>query len=208
MKKAKPLIDEFFLEEDYEALSKGVCAGFASCYKLMKSNTALGNFQTGVPQWSHLVRTYVEFGIANSGIEKMAYEFRPNAARNCWHARFYKNGLAWTSHFVGGASNKRSVARKAIYKSELSNRTLSLFPDDDNQADISQKLGYFQLLHAGYSKIPESITLVIQSRDQRTIVAASPLPIISSSIAMVEEVEEIMNIQLLDIYEKDENEGK
>lgn len=207
MNEAKPLIDKFLHEDDYEELSKGVCAGFASCFNLMKSNTALGNFQTGIPQWSHLVRTYVEHSIANTNIENMTYEFRLNAARNCWHARFYKKGLAWTSHFVGGGNNKRSIARKAIYKSELATRTLSLFPDDTCTPDIDDKLGYFQLLHAGYSRVPESITLVIPSRDQSEILAASPLPIVKPSVAMVEEVEESMHIQLLEVMKQNEDVG-
>ena len=199
MNDARQIIDRFLPEVDYEKLSQGVCAGFESCYELMKSNAALGNFQTGIPQWSHLIRTYVEYGLTSASIAEMNYEFRPNNARNCWHVRYHKNGAAWTSHFVGGANNKRSKARKAIYKSELANRMSDLFLDDSMRPDANLDYSYFQLLHAGYTKSPDSITLVIPSRDQSTIVAATSLPIVKPSVAMVEEVEEAMHIELISI---------
>ncbi|MBT3015538.1 MAG: hypothetical protein KME63_07320 [Candidatus Thiodiazotropha sp. (ex Clathrolucina costata)] len=207
MRDARPLIDDFFKSTDYEKLSRGVCAGFEACYNLMKSTPALSNFQTGIPQWSHLIRSYVEYGIANSGISDMTYEFLPNAARNFWHVRFHKARVAWTAHFVGGGENKRAIARKAIYKAELTSRTTDMFEAENSIPDIDSKFGYFQVLHAGYQKTPESITLAIPSRDQSSIVAATPLPIINPGKVEVEEVEEAMHIQLLDIAQSIEDAG-
>jgi hypothetical protein len=199
MIEAKPLIDDFFKTTDYEELSRGVCAGYEACFNLMKSAPALGNFQTGIPQWSHLIRSYVEHGIASCSIEDMTYEFLPNAAKNCWHTRFHKAHVAWTAHFVGGGDNKRSMARKAIYKSELASRIPDMFEVDNLSPDLDSTFGYFQVLHAGYQRVPESIALVVPYRDQSGVYAATSLSILTPSKVEVEEVEDAMYIQLLDI---------
>lgn len=203
MEDARHIINKFLDPDDYEKLSLAIGSGFESCHELMKRTPALGNFQTGIPQWSHLVRSFVEYGISKADITGMTHEFKPNTVKNSWHARFHKKNAAWTAHFIGGGSNKRSSARKAIYKSELMMRTLPLFPEESTQQDLDIESVYFQVLHAGYSRIPESITLAIPSKDQSSIQAITSLEIIKPSHAMVEEVTEEMHIQLVGVENED-----
>lgn len=197
MQDARATLIKFLDADDLEILGQAVCTGFTSCHELMRNTPSLGNFQTGIPQWSHLVRSFVEHAISLAKIEKMRYEFRPNAAKNCWHTRFHKNGAAWTAHFVGGGINTRSMARRAICRAELAARSLPLFPDEAKLPDADDSHAYFQILHAGYKRTPESIVVVVPSRDQQAILAATPLKILQPSIAAVEQVKEEMHIELI-----------
>ncbi len=74
---------------------------------------------------------------------------------------------------------------------------MPLFPHDSTLIDADETHVYFQVLHAGYEKIPESIVAVIPSRDQQAIIAGMLLPIMQPSVAAIEQVKEEMHIKLV-----------
>ncbi|VAW51832.1 hypothetical protein MNBD_GAMMA06-2049 [hydrothermal vent metagenome] len=201
---AKLILSPFLNEADYEALGSAVVTGYKACDLFMASNTAMDNFIVGMEQRSRLISVFVDHALTK--IDSFNYEVKPNAANNCRHVRIYKEQLAITAHFLGRGKCPRKLPNKAINRAQLSERNMSLFPDDSEQPDISSELGYCWLLHSGFVT-PRETSLAIPTRDQSSVHAITSLPLVDVEYSAIEQVREEMTIELISRTEQAENEG-
>lgn len=199
----KNLLDRFLSEDDYNNLSKAVAVGYKACDEYMMSSPVMSNFIVGMDQRSHLISVFVEYSLTK--IDGFLYEFKLNAAKNCWHTRIQKGGLVITAHFLGrGGGNHRKFSRTAICREILSYRNLDLFEDESKEPDIQTDRCYCQLLHSGFVT-PKDAILAIPTRDQLRIWTSKPLSIEEPDLESVEVVREELTIKLLsntDEYEQ------
>ena len=197
------LLDRFLSEDDYNNLSEAVAAGYKACDAYMMSSPVLSNFRVGMDQRSYLINVFVEYYLTM--IDGFLYEFKQNAAKNCWHTRIQKGGLVITAHFLGRGENHRKFSRTAIYREFLSHRNYDLFEDESKEPDIQTDRCYCQLLHSGFVT-PKYAMLAIPTRDQLGIWTSKPLAIEEPDLESVEGVREELTIKLLS--NTDENEQK
>ncbi len=189
----KLLIKRFLDDPDCEALGRAVSTSYEACDQLMRSNVVLNSFMIGMEQRSRLISVFIDHALTK--LNGFHYELRMNAARNCWHTRIHKNGLAVTAHFMG-RGNARKMARKAVHRSALAERNFDLFEDEAPELEISIMHGYAWLLHGGFVT-PKYASLAIPSRDQRSMSIPTELPLPAASKFEVEEIKEEIAIQLL-----------
>jgi len=201
---AKIILAPFLSEEDYAALGSAVVTGYKACDLFMTSNPAMDNFIVGMEQRSRLISVFVDHALTK--LDGFNYEIKSNAANNCTHVRAYKSQLAITAHFLGRGSSPRKLPNKAIHRAQLSERNMSLFPEDNEHPDISGELGYCWLLHSGFIS-PRETSLAIPTRDQSNIHAITSLPLADVEYSAVEQVREEMTIELISRAEKIAHEG-
>lgn len=191
----KKLLSDFLDEEDYVNLGTAVVTGYKACNSFMESNKVLSNFIVGMEQRSRLISVFVEHSLTN--LDGFTSEIKPNAAKNCHHARIYKNKFAITAHFLGRGKTPRKMPNSALNRAVLSDRNMSLFPDEDTTPDLSNvDMGYGWLLHSGFIT-PRDMSLAIPTRDQKNIFALTPLPMAEVKQSDVEQVHEEMVIKLI-----------
>ena len=195
------LVPKFLAEEDLEAIGAAITTSYRACDSFMKSNVVTDNFMVGMDQRSRLISAFVEFALTK--LDGFTYELKPNAARNCWHTRIFKNQLALTAHFLGRGKTSRNMPNAAINRAVLSSRNLELFADESDDADIVGDIGYCWILHSGFM-VPKFAGLAIPSRDQSTVIASTSLPLVEIEPSAIEQVREEMTIKLLTGDEADE----
>ena len=196
------LLDQFLSEEDYKNLSKAVVAGYKACDEFMMSSPVMSNYLVGMDQRSYLINVFVEYSLTK--IDGFLYEFKQNAAKNCWHTRIQKGGLVITAHFLGRGENHRKFSRTAICREILSHRNYDLFEDESKEPDIQTDRCYCQLLHSGFVT-PKLAMLAIPTRDQTRIWASKPLSLEEPDKESVEVIREELTFKLLssvDEYEQ------
>ncbi len=192
---AKKLLSSLLNEEDYVNLGTAVVTGYKACDSLIESNKVLNNFIVGIEQRSRLISVFVEHTLMN--MDGFTCEIKPNTAKNCHHARIYKNKFAITAHFLGRGKTPRKIPNLALNRAILSDRNMSLFPDEDTTPDLSiGDMGYGWLLHSGFIT-PRDISLAIPTRDQKSIYALTSLPITNVNQSDVEQVREEIAIKLI-----------
>lgn len=183
-------------EVDYENLGKAVTTAYKACNALMENNTVLNNSIVGMEQRSRLISVFVEHSLA--GVCGFTSEIKPNAANNCHHTRISKNNFVITAHFLGRGARVRKLPNCAINRAMLSDRNMSLFPDEEgNIPDFcSENGGYGWVLHHGLVE-PQTVSLAIPTRDQRDIYAFTPLPVVDVKVSEIEEIREEVSVKLI-----------
>jgi hypothetical protein len=197
---AKPILNQWLLEDDYVLFGQTLANAYLACDNLMRSSIVLSNFAPGIEHRSDLLGIFVQHAL--SKVPELAQGFASsldlNAARNCCHLRLYKQrGFVLTAHFVG-TTNFRSVARKAENRAILASANYDLFENEAIRPDVSDDLShvYCHLLHGGTVKAAHG-TLAIPRRDQEGYVASTPLAIPSPQRAQTEEIKEEMAFKIL-----------
>ena len=193
---AKPLLDKWLTDEDYEALAQGTVNAYKACDKHFRNSVVTGEFLPGIEKRSNMLNIFVMYSLFKIANEKNEFksEFKQNAAHNCWHLRLHKGGLSITTHFLG-RKNDRSMARSAKNRAVLLSKNLDLFQSDNSNIDDITHL-YCHLYHGGWLR-PEEICLVIPTADQSNISHAMNLNIPKPDITKAEQIREEMTFRLL-----------
>ena len=195
---AKPILDNWLSEQDYQRLGQAVADGYQACDQLMSDNTIFTHFGVGMDHRSHLIRLYVEYFLNNIPNDSAGFfsEIKPNSIKNCWHVRLYKQGLTLTSHFMG-RHNYRSSARPAINRAIMAGQNEDLFADEANTIDISDdnQRAYCHIIHGGSGK-PEYSILAIPNRDQKSYDATCKLHCPIPHLPKIEEVSDQILMRL------------
>lgn len=186
--KTQQFIERFISSEELAGISQSISNAYSAVEEVYKATPALGAFMVGADLRPHLLRVFVEHSLQKfaDNNKDFNHEIRPNAARNCWHLNVYKQGLALTTHYMG-ANCERTEGRKAIYKTNLSERNGDLFAFEKDEIDIFDKIGYGQIMHGGIA-IPENILINIPSRDQSHSIGSMTLEIVKANKIQVEEI--------------------
>lgn len=206
--KTQLFVEKFLSSSELEGVSQSVSNAYAAVEFIYRSTPALGAFIPGGDIRPHLLRVCVEHSLQKFAAlhDEFTHEIRLNQARNCYHLRVYKNGLALTAHYMG-AKCERPEARKALYKANLSERNMDLFSFENEEADDFKNIGYAEIMHGGVVR-PSNILINIPSRDQTYSMGSLTLAIVSENKAQVEKIVEETPYKLHEITEEIKNGNK
>ncbi len=186
-------LSQYLDESHINELGKAVCLGYKICNEIYENSGIADNFLTIWEKRAHLLTPCVEYAL--SRIEEFHMEFKNNVARNCRHARFTKNKLTITAHFIG-RNGERKIPKKSLNKGILAGLNGDLFENENEVADISNEHAYCWLLHSGYTSVKYA-HLALPNRSQSNIVGSVlNLPLIDVHQSEVEEVVEQAPIEL------------
>lgn len=190
---------------EFEGVSQSISNAYSAVEKIYKTTPALGAFMVGCDLRPHLLRVFVEHSLQKFADmrEEFTHDIRQNQAKNCYHLRLYKNGLALTAHYMG-AKCERPEARKTLYKANLSERNMDLFAFENEGTDDFKNIGYAQIMHGGIFR-PSNILINIPSRDQTYSVGSLTLAVVSENKVQVEEIIEETPFRLHDAIEELKN---
>ena len=172
---AQKFIGKFLTQTELSEIPQCISNAYAAVENIYKSTPALGMFMIGFDLRPHLLRVFVEHSLQkySDNHDAFSHEVRQNIAKNCNHLRLFKDGLAITAHYMG-AKCERPEARKALYKTYLTERNGDLFEFENQEIDKFKNIAYAQIMHGGVSK-PNNILINIPSRDQLSILGSMSL---------------------------------
>lgn len=198
-------VERFLTSDDIQGISQSISNAYSAVDEIYRITPALGAFMVGADLRPHLLRVFVEHSLKKYADlqEKFTHEIRPNSAHNCYHLRLFKDGLAFTSHYMG-AKCERPEGRKAIHKYNLSERNGDLFDFEKSEPDIFNNIGYVQIMHGGLFK-PENILLNIPSRDQTYSIGTMAIAVVFGNKTQVEEIIEESPFKLNEAIEELKN---
>ena len=196
---AKLLLDRRLEEYDYELLGQAVVNGYKACDDLFNKNVVLGEFVLGRDYRPRLISLFVEHSLSRIAASNIGWEsnIKYNDAGNCLHLRLSKEGIIFTSHFMG-QKKFRPMARKAGNRESLASRNGDLFAHEASSVEFcgNNGIAYCHIRHGG-KQVPEHLFLAIPNRSQSgSIGAAYELPKPSPQKIEVEEIEDEVRLEL------------